>query len=394
MLRRTSERDAAEIAPREQPKTMSRVSLSGIGTEIPAASISNEELVDSFNRWVAAENPRRLEKGLEPLAESDTGFIEYASGIKHRHVYERSGILDPERMTPRIPARGDDELSVMAEFGLAAAKKALAHAGVSGQDVDMVICAASHHQRPYPSIGVEIQQQLGAGGAGFDMNLGCSSALAALHVATSLVRAGAHRRVLIVTPELITGHLNFRDRHTHFIFGDASVAMLVEAMGEGESRPGRFEIVDTRSWTQFSSAIRTNFGFLSRAAQEDSSFLDMEGNMIKQVGNKVFKEVTVAGHRFIVDFLAEHDHTPDTVRRFWLHQANARMNAMILKLSFGHDVGHDRAPMVLERLGNTAAAGAIVALKENHEDMKPGEHGLLCAFGAGYSIGGALMRMM
>ncbi len=84
--------------------------------------------------------------------------------------------------------------------------------------------------------------------------------------------------------------------------------------------------------------------------------------MIKQVGNKVFKEVTVAGHRFIVDFLAEHGLTPDGIRRFWLHQANARMNAMILKLAFGHEVGHDRAPMVLERLGNTAAAGAIVAL--------------------------------
>ena len=115
--------------------------------------------------------------------------------------------------------------------------------------------------------------------------------------------------------------------------------------------------------------------------------VEMEGNMIKQVGNKVFKEVTVAGHRFIVDFLADHELTPHDVRRFWLHQANARMNAMILKLAFGREVGHDRAPMVLERLGNTAAAGAIVALKENHEDMAPGELGLICAFGAGYSIG-------
>jgi beta-ketodecanoyl-[acyl-carrier-protein] synthase len=116
--------------------------------------------------------------------------------------------------------------------------------------------------------------------------------------------------------------------------------------------------------------------------------------MIKQVGNRVFKEVTVAGHKFIVDFLAEHGHAPQDIRRFWLHQANSRMNAMILKLSFGHEVDHDRAPTVLEKLGNTAAAGAIVAMQENHEDMKPDEYGLLCAFGAGYSIGGALLRMM
>jgi beta-ketodecanoyl-[acyl-carrier-protein] synthase len=365
-----------------------------MGVEIPEASITNEELVESFNRWVAVENVKRQAAGLEPLRESDADFIVQASGIRCRHVYEREGILDPERMTPRIPSRSDDELSVMAEFGLASARKAMTDAGVTAHDIDMVICAASHHQRPYPAIAIEIQNALGASGAAFDMGLGCSSALAAIHVAVNLVRTGAQKRVLVVVPELISGHLNFRDRQTHFIFGDASVALVIEALGEGEERGGRFEIVDTRSWTQFSNAIRTNFGFLNRAAQENTSIVEMEGNMIKQVGNKVFKEVTIAGHRFIDDFLEDHGHTPETIRRFWLHQANSRMNAMILRLSFGHDVGQDRAPTVLERLGNTAAAGAIIALAENHADMKPGDHGLLCAFGAGYSIGGALLRMM
>ena len=390
---RTGEPEASDFAPHHS-NAMTRVCVGGIGVEIPEASISNEELVDSFNAWVDMENPKREARGLSPLAKSDAGFIEHASGIKRRHVYERDGILDPNRMAPIIPARADDELSVMAEFGAAAARKALDQAGVQARDVDLVICASAHHQRPYPAIAIEIQKALGTSGAGFDMGLGCSSALAGLHVATNLVRSGAHRRVLVVTPELITAHLNFRDRQTHFIFGDASVAVLIEALGAREERPGHFEIVDTRSWTQFSNNIRTNFGFMSRLAQDDPSYLAMEGNLIKQNGNKVFKDVTVAGHKFIVDFLAEHGHTPQTMRRFWLHQANARMNAMILKLAFGGEVGQDRAPTVLDRLGNTAAAGAIVALEENHRDMQPGEHGLLCAFGAGYSIGGALLRMM
>ncbi len=390
---RTGEPKASDFAPHHS-NAMTRVCVGGIGVEIPEASISNEELVDSFNAWVDAENPKREARGLPPLAKSDAEFIEHASGIRQRHVYERDGILDPARMAPNIPARADDELSVMAEFGAAAARKALAHAGVEARDVDLVICASAHHQRPYPAIAIEIQKALGTSGAGFDMGLGCSSALAGLHVATNLVRSGAHRRVLVVTPELITAHLNFRDRQTHFIFGDASVAVLIEALGASEERPGRFEIVDTRSWTQFSNNIRTNFGFMSRLAQDDPSYLAMEGNLIKQNGNKVFKDVTIAGHKFIVDFLAEHGHTPETMRRFWLHQANARMNAMILKLAFGGEVGQDRAPTVLDRLGNTAAAGAIVALEETHRDMQPGEHGLLCAFGAGYSIGGALLRMM
>jgi len=373
---------------------MHRVVISGIGVEIPEASITNEELVASFNAWVDSENERRNASGEEPLQRSDADFIYHASGIRTRHVIEREGILDPARMTPRFPARPDEALSLQAEFGVAASRRALSHAGLDADQIDLTICSSSHLQRPYPAIAIEMQQAMGMGGAGFDMGLGCSSASAALHVAVNLVRSGAHRRVLVVVPEIITGHLNFRDRQTHFIFGDAAAAMIVESIEDEETRDGRFEVIDTRLWTQLSNNIRTNLGYLTRAAQEDPFMIDMQGNMIKQVGNKVFKDVTVAGHRFIVDFLAEHGQTPDDIRRFWLHQANARMNAMILRLSFGHEVGHDRAPMVLDRLGNTAGAGAVIALEENHADMKPGDYGLLCAFGAGYSIGGALLRMM
>ena len=373
---------------------MKRVAISGIVVEIPAAVISNEELVASFNEWVDTENARLHCTGAEPLQHSNDEFIVHASGVKKRHVLQPDGILDPARMAPRIASRPDDELSVMAEFGVASARKALADAGIAAADVDMVICSASHQQRPYPAMSIEIQKELGTSGAAFDMSLGCSSAAAGLHVAFNLVRSGAQKRVMVVTPEIITGHLNFRDRQTHFIFGDAAVAMVVEAIGEDETRPGRLEVLDTRTWTQMSSNIRTNLGYLTRTGLDNPWVIDLEGHMIRQVGNKVFKEVTIAGHRFIVDFLAEHGLTPEGIRRFWLHQANARMNAMILKLSFGHDVGHDRAPTVLDRLGNTAGAGAIIALSENHADMKAGDFGLICAFGAGYSIGGALLRMM
>jgi len=373
---------------------MKRVIISGIGVSIPEASISNEELVDCFNAWVDSENPKRAARGEEPLQKSSADFIYHASGIRSRHVHTRDGILDVERMAPRIPARDDDALSVLAEFGACAARAALGDAGIAAESVDLVICASSHLQRLYPSIGVEIQQEIGARGAAFDLSLGCSSAAAGLHVAFNLVRAGAHRRALVVTPELITGHLNFRDRQTHFIFGDAATAVLVEAAHVDETRPGRFEMLDTRNWTQFSNNIRSNFSYLNRAEQEDVSVIPAEGKLIKQQGNRVFKDVTVASHRFIVDFLAEHGRTPEGVRRFWLHQANARMNQMILKLAFGREIGHDIAPMVLEEMGNTAAAGAVVALAQNHRDMKAGDYGLICTYGAGYSIGGALLRMM
>ncbi|TGT49393.1 beta-ketoacyl-ACP synthase III, partial [Mesorhizobium sp. M00.F.Ca.ET.170.01.1.1] len=92
----------------------------------------------------------------EPLLQkSDSDFIVHASGVKSRHVIEREGILDPTRMTPRIPARPDDALSLEAEFGIASARKALAQAGVDGSDIDLVVCSASHHQRAYPASATE-----------------------------------------------------------------------------------------------------------------------------------------------------------------------------------------------------------------------------------------------
>jgi len=372
---------------------MNRVIVSGIGVHIPEDVVTNDELVASFNAWVETENAARAGTDRPPLQASSAAFIEHASGIRERHMIDKHGVLDPARMAPTIAARPDDALSVQAEFGLKAARQALDHAGCHPKDIDLVICSTSHPQRPYPAIAIEMQEQLGAHGAAFDMGLGCSSAAAALHVATNMIRSGGQKRILIVVPEIVTAPLDFRDRQTHFIFGDAAVAMVVEPRGANK-RAGRFEVIDTRAWTQFSSNIRNNLGFMTRAGEADPYMLPLEGNLIKQVGNKVFKEVTVAGHKFIVDFLAHHDLTPEDMRRFWLHQANARMNAMILKLAFGREVGHDRAPMVLDKYGNTAGAGAVIALSENHADMESGDFGLLCAFGAGYSIGGALLRMM
>jgi len=373
---------------------MKRVCIAGLGVDIPGAVITNEELVACFNQWVEVENRRRSASGEPPLQPSSAAFIERASGIRRRHVHTVDGILDPERMAPRIAERDENSLSVLAEFGVSAARRAIADAGADPAGIDLVICASSHLERLFPAIAIEIQQEIGASGAAFDLSLGCSSAAAGVHAAFHLLRSGAHRRALVVTPELITAHLDFRDRQSHFIFGDAAVAVLVEALEDDEQRHGRFEIVDTASWTRFSNNIRTSFSYLNRAAAENPDVISTEGRLIRQQGNRVFKEVTVASHQFILDFLAAHGRTPETIRRFWLHQANLRMNQMILRLAFGRDIGEDIAPTVLAEYGNTAAAGAVIALAENHRDLAAGDWGLLCTYGAGYSIGGVLLRMM
>jgi beta-ketodecanoyl-[acyl-carrier-protein] synthase len=94
------------------------------------------------------------------------------------------------------------------------------------------------------------------------------------------------------------------------------------------------------------------------------------------------------------EHLALHGLTPDDVRRWWLHQANINMNQLISKKLLGRLPDADEAPIVLDRYANTASAGSVIALTLYHEDIKPGDIGVLCSFGAGYSIGSLLLKKL
>ena len=211
---------------------MHSVVITGTGLHQPPYTITNAELVESFNRYVAQENARHADAiaagTRAPLQPSSVEFIEKASGIKQRYVFEKEGILDPQRMYPRYQERSDDQLSMMAELAVAAARQALQQAGRQGADIDAVLCAASNMQRPYPAMAIEIQAALGIEGFAFDMNVACSSATFGIQTAADYVRAGHARSVLVVSPEICSGHLNWRDRDSHFIFGDVATAVLVE----------------------------------------------------------------------------------------------------------------------------------------------------------------------
>ncbi len=369
--------------------SLKRAFIAGTGVFIPEPVITNRELVDSYNAWVVeAQKAPETYPGLD-LRPSSEEFILKASGIEERHVIEKGGILDPARMVPRIPERPNDMLSLQAEFALRSAERAMDDSGLRPDEIDMVICSCAHHQRPYPAIAIEVQQALGTVGGGFDMNVACSASTFALHVAAGLVQSGAARNVLVTSPEIMSGHLNWRDRETHFIFGDASASAIVSGFRDDEAARGRFEITASRTWTQFSSNIRSNFGFLNRT---DESGIGHPDKLVSQAGNKVFREVTLAADAFIRDFLFEEGFEPTGIKRYWLHQANKRMNAGLMTRLLGHEPSQQEMPLVLHKYGNTAAPGALIAFHENAADIGEGETGLMCSYGAGYSIGGLLLK--
>ncbi|NKB16590.1 MAG: beta-ketoacyl-ACP synthase III [Sphingomonadales bacterium] len=366
--------------------------ISATGLFTPAQSISNDELVASFNSYVAAHNAAHADAiaagTAAALLPSSVEFIEKASGIKSRHVIDKAGVLDPARMCPNIPARSNDEWSIMAEIAGHAARDALARAGRDVADIDAVICAAANMQRAYPAMAVEIQAMLGiARGFAFDINVACSSATFAIQTAADYIRAGHAKSVLIVNPEITSGHLNWRDRDSHFIFGDVATAVLVESADR--ARPAHWEIVGTRLMTRFSNAIRNNFGFLNRAAPDDAQTDD---KLFVQEGRKVFKEVVPMVAAMIDAERARLGIAPDGLRRLWLHQANAGMNRLIAQRVLGHEASADESPTILDTYGNTSSAGSIIAFHRHSDDLVAGDTGVICSFGAGYSAGSVFVR--
>lgn len=365
--------------------------ISSTGLFTPEESISNKELVESFNTYVANFNEAHeaaIAAGeIEPLAPSSVEFIEKASGIKARHVMTKAPILDTAVMEPRWEERSNDEISVLAEIGVKAAEQALARAGRDAKDVDAVLCAASNMQRPYPAMAIEIQQALGIDGFGFDMNVACSSATFGIQTAADYVRAGNARSVLVVSPEITSGHLNWRDRDSHFIFGDVATAVLVEDAAMAPAK--HWDILGTKLKTVFSNNIRNNFGYLNKATPET---VDAADKLFIQEGRKVFKEVVPMVAQMIIDEAERLEIDPTGLRRLWLHQANAGMNRLIAQKVLGHEATADESPTVLDTYGNTSSAGSIIAFHLNHDDLAAGDTGLICSFGAGYSAGTVFVR--
>ena len=360
--------------------------ISATGLWTPSQAVSNEELVESFNAWADkwnAEHEGEISSGqLEAQSHSSVEFIEKASGIKSRFVIDREGVVDPDRMRPSIPERPNEEISVLAEIAVNAAKQALERAGRKPEDVDAVLCAASNMQRAYPAMAVEIQAALGCGGFAFDMNVACSSATFGIQTAADMIRSGSVKSVLMVNPEICSGHLNFTDRDSHFIFGDVATAVLIEA--EDIAPENHWKILGTRLKTQFSNNIRNNFGFLNHAAPEGVGQPD---KLFVQEGRKVFKEVVPMVAKLIVEHLSDLGMESAQLRRMWLHQANANMNRLISSKVLGREASADESPTVLDTYANTSSAGSIIAFHKHSEDFAAGDRGLICSFGAGYSAG-------
>ncbi len=371
-----------------------KVVLSGTGLWIPEFVITNAELVESYNAYSEkynAEHAAEISAGTcAPKLPSSPEFIEKVSGIKQRYIYRKEGALDISRMCPVIPKRNDDELSDQAEMAVLAARKAMAQANKAGADIDVVILSGGYTQRYYPAVAIEVQHELGIEGFAFDMLVACSSGTFAMQRAYEMIHAGTAKCVLIVNPELTSPQLNYRDRDSHFIFGDVSIASIVEDADTCTSDIA-YEILSTKAYTQYTTNIRSNFGYVLNA--NDASPFDTD-QYFKQNGRAVFKEVCPMAADHIKAHLASVGLETDDIKRWWLHQANINMNRLISRLVLDRDPSEEEAPIVLDEFANTASAGSLIAFHRYQQNMQSGDYGMICSFGAGYSIGSLVVRKL
>ena len=366
--------------------------ITGSGVFTPEQIITNAELVESFNAYVDIYNAEHADEiasgALTAKDYSSEKFVFKASGINQRYVIDKTGILDPNIMHPLLRQRSDDEPSLMAEMALDAANKALAAAGKTAADVDAVICAASNLERAYPAVAIEIQKLLEINGFAFDMNVACSSATFGIQAAADMVRSGSIRSALVVNPEICSAHLEWRDRDCHFIFGDVATAVLIERTEDATGT--YFEIKSTRCATDFSNNIRNNNGFLRRSRPDGVA--DRRDMQFMQNGRKVFKEVLPLVSSHIANHMADNGVQADDLKRIWLHQANKSMNDFIGKKVLGRTPEAGEQPNILQDYANTSSAGSIIAFSKHSEDLADGDTGLICSFGAGYSVGSVIVQ--
>lgn len=369
-----------------------KVAISGTGLFTPAETITNAELVASFNEYAKgynAKNAKAIGAGeLQPILKSSDEFIVKASGIKRRHVMVKRGMLEPGIMCPRAAERPVEKISMMAEIAVAAAHKALEAAHRMPADIDGVVVAAAVTERFYPQIAIEAQNELGIKGFGFDMLAACSSATFGIQVAADMIAQGHARALLAINPEICTSHLNLRDRETHFIFGDAATACVLEPAQHADG-DNSWEIVSTRLESRFSNNIRNNFGPLNRFSPETVGTPD---KLITQKGRKVFKEVVPMVSHFMLEHLSDTGIKPADLRRLWLHQANINMNDLIARKVLGREPTRVEAPTILDEYGNTSSAGSIIAFHKFSADLAAGDLGHLCSFGGGYTAGSVILK--
>jgi len=322
------------------------ISLAGIGSYVPERCITNDDiatLVETSDDWIASR-----------------------TGIRTRHVVS-----------------GDESV---ADLAIAAAKDALASAGMHGSEIELIIVASSTPDTIYPAVACQVQTEIGANNAaGFDMALACSGFVYALVIAQQFLKTGMYKTAMIIGADTHSRYTNWHDRNTCILFGDGAGAAILkaEACVEDNVLASDLHLDGTKGMelTLFTQA--ENCPLVAPKTPVN--------NYVYMNGREVFKFAVGVVPKSIQEVLDRSNVSIQDVDHVVLHQANIRiMQAMSEKLN----IPEERLIVNLQKYGNTSAASIPIALNEAVLEgrVKPGELLVLCGFGAGLAWGTTILR--
>lgn len=274
-------------------------------------------------------------------------------------IFEHVGIRERRRAPADMPVH---------EMGARAARLAL-----EGEDpaaIDLVVCGLSVSDYQIPATANLIAAECGAAGAAaFDVRAACSSFLFALHAARGLLASGMHRRALIVVPELYTRAVDYADRGTCVLWGDAAVACVASA----ERPPGlSLEVEDTRIGSRSADWRAIQIPARGVFQQQGAT---VQGFAIRKM-SAIVEEQLAARQLSAVEW-------------FVGHQANA---GILSRVCARLGMRPEQSFTNIERFGNTGAAGAPSALADNLDRLRHGDRVVVATVGAGLSWGTALLK--
>lgn len=323
--------------------TVIRSVVVGCGSALPRKAVTNAEL--------------------EAVVETSDAWIVQRTGIRQRHI-----------------ASEDESTSTL---GLAAARAALADAGLTPDDIDLIVCATSTPDNTFPSTATQIQAGLGMNhGAAFDLQAVCTGFVYAVATADNFLRAGAHKRAIVIGAETFSRILDWSDRTTCVLFGDGAGAIVLEAReGEGTSADRGVLTTQLRSDGRHREKLYVDGG---PGTTKTTGHLRMEGKEVFRFAVGMVADVVEAAFKATGT-------TPEDLKWFVPHQANKRIiDASAEKLG----IAPEKVVVTVDRHGNTSAASIPLALDAAVKDgrIKRGDLVMIEAIGGGFTWGGALIR--
>jgi 3-oxoacyl-[acyl-carrier-protein] synthase-3 len=323
---------------------MIRTIIAGSGSYLPAKILTNQELAG--------------------MVETSDEWIVQRTGIKER----------------RIAAEGE----LTSDLATIAAERALADAGYTADDIDLIILATATPDHTFPATAVSVQDRLGMHhGAAFDLQAVCSGFVFALVTADCYIRTGQAQRVLVIGAETFSRILDWSDRTTCVLFGDGAGAVVVEALDQ----PG--EISDRGILT---SHLRSDGRHKEKLYVDGGPSATRTVGHLRMEGREVFKHAVSMIADVIEAAFAATGTGPDDIDWFVPHQANKRIiDASARKLG----IPQDKVVITVERHGNTSAASIPLAFDEARRDgmIRDGQLVLMEAMGGGFTWGSVLVRM-